>query len=130
MTPVERFLRNAAEKLAKRYYEGPQAPDRLLELVSAFRAENPNPSAAEWEEFSKKLAGYAYRAGWQRGYEWAERQGPDEKPWAKLPPEMVADFEDPDWRWRQAGPDLALPDEVEEIEPGELAPTRHLIPDE
>jgi hypothetical protein len=124
MTPVARLLRNAAERFADKYYEGPQPPERLLALVVEFANHNPKATRADWVAFCKRMAGQAYRDGYQRGYEYVER---DEQPsYKKLPPEMVAAQEDPDWEWSPPlGPDLELPDDQpEEFEPGELAPER------
>jgi hypothetical protein len=127
VTPVARFIKKAAEKIASRYYEGPQPPERLLAQVGEFANLNPRATRAEWAEFARKLAAAAYRDGYQRGYEWVER---DEEPtYKRLPPELIAEQDDPDWQWSPPlGPDLSLPDErPEEFEPGELAPARHPI---
>lgn len=127
MTPIGRAIKRAAEKVAGRYYEGPEPPARLLAQVGEFANLNPKATRAGWAEFARKLAAAAYRDGYQRGYEWAER---DEEPvYKKLPPELYADQESPDWEWSPPlGTDLSLPDEVpDEFEPGEMADVRHPI---
>jgi hypothetical protein len=130
MTPVVRLLRNAAEKFARKFYEGPAPPERLLALVVEFANHNPKATRADWVGFGKRLAAQAYRDGYQRGWEWAERQ--EEPEYKRLPPELVAAQEDPDWEWSPPlGPELELPDDQpEEFDPGDLAPARHQIPDE
>ena len=73
MTPFARFLSRLAEKVADRYYEGPDAPQRLAEEVRLFRAIYPEASPDEWAEFAIRLAGNAYRSGYVRGVEYVER---------------------------------------------------------
>jgi hypothetical protein len=73
VTPFARFLSRIAEKITDRYYEGPEEPQRLAEEVRLFRAMYPAASPEEWADFTARLAGNAYRAGYTRGFEYAER---------------------------------------------------------
>jgi len=66
-------LRDLAEKLAERYYEGPQAPSRIAAQVVAFAAGNPSATVEAWAEFATRLACIMYESGWTRGNEWRER---------------------------------------------------------
>ena len=73
MVPVARFLRNTLEKLLKRFYEGPHPPDRIGEEVRLFRAIFPLATPGDWMTFAQGLAENAYRSGFTRGEERAER---------------------------------------------------------
>ncbi len=73
MTPLARFLSRIAEKVAERYYEGPAAPQRLAEEVQLFRVIYPDATPDEWTAFATRLAGNAYCSGYQRGFEYVER---------------------------------------------------------
>lgn len=82
MTPLQRFLRNLVERVRKRYYEGPEPPPRLAQEVRVFAALHPQATAEEWKDFAALHASIAYRDGFTRGLEWAERlwPGPAEDP--------------------------------------------------
>lgn len=69
MSALRRLIRAAAERLAGRYYEGPEPPLRLAEQARIFAIEQPLAAAAEWEEFAARLAFASYRDGWVRGRE-------------------------------------------------------------
>jgi hypothetical protein len=95
MTPFARLLKRFAEKFADRYYEGPDAPERLREMVVAFANDHPKASVGEWTEFASTLCAEAYESGYVRGFEYTERTF-DWRP--DIPPEMLADMYDPDWK--------------------------------
>lgn len=82
MPALQRFLSRVAEKLAGRYYEGPSTPPRVHDEVRVFAALHPNATAEEWATFARRHADIAYRDGFTRGLEWAERlwPGPAEDP--------------------------------------------------
>ena len=121
MTPFARLLRNAAQKVAGVFYEGEQPPERLGQLVEDFAAWHPKAPPEEWKAFARGLAEEAYRTGYARGFERAERVPGDALP--QLPPELVADNIDPGW-WQR--PHLGQDGEgnvvEEEIEPREMVP--------
>jgi hypothetical protein len=100
---VKRWWRRRSEKAADTYYEGPEPPDRLRESATSFANMYPSATRKQFVEMAAELAAEAYRSGWVRGFEWAERD-PDAlgtiNP--KIPPEVIADQIDPDWRWRPA----------------------------
>lgn len=72
-TRLQRWMRNLAERFATRYYEGPEPPMRLAEQVVAFAVMNPEANRGEWARYATALAQSAYRSGYVRGLEWAER---------------------------------------------------------
>lgn len=115
MTPVAKFFADLKEKLFGRYYEGPAAPQRLRFMVVEF-ANHTRATKEDWVEFATKLAEEAYRTGYQRGFEHAER---DPEPYRDdLPPDVVADMLDPDWKSVERGIHLReacalVPDEPE-----------------
>ncbi len=109
MTPLVRWLRKVGEKWINKFYEGPEPPDRLYELVIAFSNLHPEATRGDWIRFATGHAGECYRSGYTRGYEWAEREESSDY---YTTPETIADGLDPDWRW---SPDITLqhdPDEV------------------
>ena len=112
MTALTRFLKRLAEKFAGKYYEGPDAPERLREMVVSFANDHPKASVGEWTEFASFLAEEAYKSGYVRGFEYTERTF-DWRP--DLPPEVLADMLDPGWKtgrgiqFRAAG--STVPDE-------------------
>lgn len=121
MTPLVKWLRNRAEKWLGQHYEGPRAPDRLREEAIAFANMHPLATRAEWTEFAGRFAGQCYEAGYLRGLEWAERD-PDAFD-ASLPPDMIADQMDPDWRWRPAI-ELEMPEETVPVTVSDAEATR------
>ncbi len=118
MTPLKKWLRNRAEKWLHQHYEGPAAPKRLREEVIAFANLHPHATRDKWVAFATDFANQCYESGYLRGVEWAERD-PDAFD-ASLPPDMIADQMDPDWRWRPAieleFPDGVVPATVAEAE--------------
>lgn len=97
--PVTRFgrmIRNIAERLLGRFYEGPAAPPRLAEQVAAFAVMNPKATREEWATFATRLAIGSYRDGFTRGFEWAERDL-DRLDFGD--PERVAELEAHDFEW-------------------------------
>lgn len=118
MTIASRFVARVAEKIAGTWNEGAAPPARFVEYAEDFANRNPGASRRKWADFAARLAGEAYRAGFRRGYEHVERD--PEPAFAKLPPELIADAEDPGWRHpsrRIVSPDLSNPmDEVTDVE--------------
>jgi hypothetical protein len=101
VTPAERALRNLWERLTRRFYEGPEAPARLEDVVREFDHRYPRATRAEWAEFAIRMSRGCYRDGWVRGYEWAERDPGQPDP----SPEELADQYEPGWRDRTAPSD-------------------------
>jgi hypothetical protein len=66
-------LRDLAEKLADRYYEGPEPPSRIAAVVVEFARANPNATVEAWAEFATRMACGMYQSGWTRGFEWQSR---------------------------------------------------------
>lgn len=100
MTRFGRMVRNVAEKLLGRFYEGPAAPSRLAEQVAAFAVMNPKATREEWSVFTTRLAIGSYRDGFTRGFEWAERDLDQ----LKLgDPELLAEAETRDFTWHAPG---------------------------
>lgn len=97
MTPFARWLRRQWERLVGRYHEGPEAPDRLREMVLLFANAHPIATRQEWVDFAAGHAAQAYQSGYVRGWERSERD-PDAQPWREAPPEEVADRMSPGWR--------------------------------
>jgi len=122
MTRLGRMMRNALERFAKSFYEGPHPPLRLQEMVIDFANSNPRATRKEWVAFAAGQAEEAYKAGYIRGLEYSER---DEtyRAQVKEVPDQVADQLDPDWRWspgiKLEGPPQDIPEE-EDIEPFEV----------
>jgi hypothetical protein len=69
MNRFERFVRDALEKLLKRFHEGPEPPPRLRETVILWRVLNPEATIDAWEKFAISQAEDAYRCGFVRGLE-------------------------------------------------------------
>ena len=102
MTILSNFLKRTAEKYLGRYYEGPEPPERLTSLLVAFANDHPKADRATWVGFTTLLVQEAYKSGYTRGYEYVERTFD----WRNdLPPEVIADMIDPNWKW---GPGLQL----------------------
>lgn len=95
MTRFTKFLRDLGERFFGKFYEGPDAPERLREMVVAFSNSHPTASRVEWVEFAATLAEEAYKTGYVRGFEYTERTY-DWRP--DLPPEVLADMLDPGWK--------------------------------
>jgi hypothetical protein len=126
VTPFAKFLKRASERLFGTFEEGPTPPARLRQMVVEFLNANPRLTRREVAEFAGQLADNCYRAGYARGWESTVRD--PHAPWRALPPELVADAHDPDWRWRPAlGEELENPaDYVAEDAPAaQIDPRRH-----
>ena len=127
MTILSRWIATRAEKYLERYYEGPEPPVRLADIVIEFANLYPTATRAQWVRFVTEHAREAYRSGYQRGYEYVER---DPDFFSKdMPPEMIADLHDPDWRWRpmRSGIGYGEPDAVPKDEPDEYEETLRQI---
>lgn len=101
MTPrppsrLARWMRGLAERLAERYYEGPEPPMRLAEQVVAFAAANSGATRGEWMRYAVAMAQSAYRSGYVRGIEWAER---DLDRLDVGDPDRLADQQQHDFEW-------------------------------
>lgn len=97
MTPLARFVRRWRERLLGTYYEGPEPPYRLREMVLFFANFKPCATRQEWVEFASHHAAECYRTGYLRGLERAERD-PDAQPWMQGDPDELADAMSPGWR--------------------------------
>jgi hypothetical protein len=99
MTPLRRWVVRLLERALDRYSEGPNLPARFVSVAEQYRwtvATNRGAETSDWEAFAIGLAASAYRDGYVRGFEAAERW---EHPWDRHPsPEDVADAERPGWR--------------------------------
>lgn len=73
MRPLRTQARELLERMLGRFFEGPDAPERLEEHVELFRKLNPAASSREWASFATRLASTAYQDGYTRGFEWRER---------------------------------------------------------
>lgn len=131
MTPLARLVRKAAQKVAGVWYEGPKPPQRISKLVLDFAHLHPEATRREWVVFAAKLGQQCYRDGFTRGFENVERD-PDPS-YLELPPELVADAHDEQWRARpiHMGPieepdavPVVLANDIEEIEPSEIKPEK------
>lgn len=100
MTPFVKFLRNSWEKAFGKFYEGPQAPDRVENMVVAFMKMNPHATRKEWAAFAARHAAEAYASGYSRGFEWAERDL-DRLP--KDSPEVKDHDARHSWAWEGGG---------------------------
>lgn len=127
MTALKRWLSRRAERFLDRYYEGPEPPLRIADLAIEFANLYPQATRAMWLRFATDHAREAYRAGYQRGYEYVERD-PDFFR-SDLPPDMIADQMDPDWRWRPMPRGIMYPEPngIPKDEPDEYEETlRHI----
>jgi hypothetical protein len=115
VTRVGRMLRNVLERLAKRYYEGPEPPLRYAGQVVAFAKSHPQATREQWAQFATNLARGAYRAGWTRGFEWTERDLDQLRP---DDPERLVDQYAHDWTWH--APDALTSDELTQVVAGDF----------
>lgn len=109
LTPVGRFLRNLGEKLAKRFYEGPEPPERIARYAEEFAILHPGATRAEWVRFATGLGQTFYRSGWTRGFEWTDRDLDRRDP--LVDPDRLAHAMGHDWEWGGGGP-VGAPDDV------------------
>jgi hypothetical protein len=91
MTPLKKIVVRTLERLLSRLQEGPNLPARYVELVEDFQWYGG--AQLDWRAFCIGLAQTAWREGYARGYETAERWDS-----TNISPEEVADFERPGWR--------------------------------
>jgi hypothetical protein len=122
VTPLARLARNLVQRAANVFYEGPEPPARLEQMVVDFANGRRRATRREWSDMARKLAREAYKSGFVRGFEATIRD--DEIGLPKIPPELIADALDPDWRWAPVlGPELENPHDyvVEEVD-GEPVP--------
>jgi hypothetical protein len=85
--PFQRWLARTAEKMARRYYEGPEPPARLARSVDDFAALYPRAARGAWIALAKQLAEDAYREGYTRGIENYERDLDAREPFS--PDELI-----------------------------------------
>jgi hypothetical protein len=117
-TPLVRFFRRMAEKLFGTWKEGIEPPDRLGDMVITFANMHPHATRQDWVVFATFHAREAYRSGYLRGVEYAERE--DDEP--GLDPDVLMDaMNGPSWRGRPVGPNLEPP--AEDLHDWEWYPT-------
>lgn len=68
-----KWIRKNADKVARHFYEGPDAPPRLFDEIEVFEKLHPDASPSEWRAFVQGAVSGAYRDGYVRGYEHKER---------------------------------------------------------
>ena len=112
MSRLSAWLTRTAEKFAGSFYEGPEMPDRLAQMVTVFANMNRRATRTEWAEFAREHAREAYRSGFIRGAERVERASDETLIEAPMSPEAIADLDGPDWRWLAVNPDLSSPVEI------------------
>jgi len=95
VTPFGKFVRKVGEKLVGKYYEGPELPDRIRDMVVEFANDHPRATKGDWVDFATALLSETYEAGWLRGYE-RDARTYDWRP--DIAPEVLADMLDPTWR--------------------------------
>lgn len=95
---VKKWLRARLEKWAGTFYEGPEPPERFRDHAVFFANLNPRATREEWVEFATELSRETYSAGYYRGYEASERERGDAEDFTTLPPDIIADQMDPEWR--------------------------------
>lgn len=110
-----RAIRNLFERIAERYYEGPDPPQRYAEQVVAFAKMNPQATREDWARFTVNLVRAAYRAGWTRGFEWTDRDLEQLRPGD---PELLAEQQAHDWTWH--APEALTSDELARSVKGEF----------
>jgi hypothetical protein len=68
-----KWMRKSAERVARRFYEGPEPPPRLFDEIMIFEKLHPCPTQEQWRAFVTGSIANAYRDGYIRGYEHHER---------------------------------------------------------
>jgi hypothetical protein len=114
VTRLARFVRNILEMLLARFYEGPEPPKRLAEMVLVFANMHPRATRAEWTAFAQAHANETYRTGYVRGLEFAERDL-DRRP--KDDPERLMAAMGYGDGWLDEPVDLSAPTDVVQEEP-------------
>lgn len=117
MTPLVRTAKKLVERTLGTWYEGPEPPDRLRQMVLAYAEAHPRATRREWIGFAQDLARVCYRSGYERGYLWADRDLERRDP--EFEPERLAELEGNGWEWMPADQEPA-PSGLEEVpEPGQ-----------
>lgn len=88
---------------------------RLAEQVVLFAAVHPNATVDEWARYATALAQSAYRSGYVRGFEWAER---DLDTLNVGDPEVLASNEAHDFEWH--APEALTTDELQQVVGGDF----------
>jgi hypothetical protein len=108
MTPVARWFRNARERLLGKFFDGPEPPERLSQMVIAFAETNPQATRFDWARFAIEHGRECYRSAYTRGLEYTERDPDEQALLAKLDPETLANAMDPTWHDWVWSPELRL----------------------
>jgi hypothetical protein len=90
MNRVSRWFNDLYQRLRDRYYEGPNPPNRIVQIAELYADTHPRATRGDWIEFASNHAKEAYRAGWVRGFEWRERT---------MRGEIVREVDEADWEW-------------------------------
>ena len=114
-TRLQRWIAKLAERVVGRYYEGPEPPLRLAEQVVMFAATHKDVTVDEWARYATALAGSAYRSGYVRGLEWAER---DLDKLDVGDPDVLASNEAHDFEWH--APEALTTDELQQVVGGDF----------
>lgn len=104
MTPLRQLIRDAAERIARRYYEGPEPPPRIADEARAFTVARPLATVADWEAYAVELAENAYRDGFIRGLEASARRA-EEGDGGGYDPERAREEWRRHWSAREGHPD-------------------------
>lgn len=113
MTRIMRWFNHMRERWLGQWYEGPEMPERLAQVVVAFANDNRHATRGDWTLFAVEHAREVYRSAYRRGYEYAER---DPEPVSQLPEEIMGQV-DPNWAWNSEPIQLQRPLEVVGEEP-------------
>jgi len=98
VSAIRRLVLRAIDRIAGRFYEGPDPPVRIAEQARLFLLANPGAGSVAWESFARELAGSAYRDGFTRGIEaLARRKEPESFPSL----DDAADRERHEWSLRE-----------------------------
>lgn len=108
---LARFLGRVLEKMFGVYYEGPEAPKRISDIVLDFANHNPEATREEWVAFAQSHAAVSYRSGYARGVEWTDRDLGRREPPVPVE-ELLHHNEVHEWRWPVAPGDLTYPEDV------------------
>jgi len=95
MCLLARFFFKLYQRFRGTFYEGPDPPNRILEETVTFSQLYPDATRKQWIAFTVGLARFFYKAGYLRGFEWAERD--ISKFPEKSNPILKAAEEDPNW---------------------------------
>jgi hypothetical protein len=112
VTPLKKALRNIVQRMAHSYYEGPEPPKRITDIVEHFALSSPTATFTEWKDFAILHAREAYKTGYTRGFEYAERDFDLKK--ASTNPEILAAEQNHDWGTNDGLPPAIVNAEAEE----------------